>query len=213
MKKIFGRVKIGWVYLLGTVLMVGFSYLALEEGNISVQGAKEETPIQETKQDGVGVKNEPADTSTTSKRGETQPQNKAASRTKTKPNTAIQQIQTRSVATTQSQTVNTSNPTVIPSVQKDTVAMDISGLGSYKVEMSRGENAFQVLQAAANQNGFNVEYKIYSWGVMITKIGTTKAQGTYYWALYYNGNYSSVGANDLILKNKDKVEWRYESWM
>lgn len=212
MKEIIWRVRKGWVYLLGICLILGVVAIGLQDPSMKAEGAQDPSASSKnTVTDSTGVQNKPASTDVTSKKNETQLQNKHE--VDTKPTTTVREVQTSGVVTTQSQTVSTTAPTVVSPVQKDTVEMNISGLGSYKVDITKGENAFQALQAAANQSGFNVEYKIYSWGNMITKIGASKAQGTYYWALYYNGGYSMVGASDLILKNKDKVEWRYESWM
>ncbi|MDO8507964.1 MAG: DUF4430 domain-containing protein [bacterium] len=213
MKEISWRVKKGWVYLLGICLILGVVAIGLQDSSMKAEGAQDPSVSSEsTVTDSTEAKNEPVSTNTVPKKSENQPQNKPSG-TKAKPVTTVREIQAGGVATAQVQTVSAVAPTVVTPVQKDTVEMNISGLGTYKVEIAKGENAFQALQAAANQNGFIVEYKMYSWGNMITKIGASKAQGTYYWALYYNGGYSMVGASDLILKNNDKVEWRYESWM
>jgi len=94
-----------------------------------------------------------------------------------------------------------------------TASIAITGLGTFnKVAIKDGDTAMDVLRKVANENGFIIKYKKYSFGIMITAIGGKKAKGTYYWALYYNGSYSNVGASELKILNNDTIEWRYESW-
>ncbi|KAA0550310.1 DUF4430 domain-containing protein [Bacillus sp. BGMRC 2118] len=50
------------------------------------------------------------------------------------------------------------------------------------------------------------------YGKMITSIDGLKAEGTYYWAFYVNGEMASVGAEGYELKPGDKVSFNYESW-
>ncbi len=96
--------------------------------------------------------------------------------------------------------------------KSESVTLAISSLGSYQLEINGTESAFLVLNKAAAKYDFSIGYQQYSFGKMITRIGAAKAEGTSYWALYYNGSYATKGAEELMLKDGDKVEWRYESW-
>ncbi len=213
MKEVWGRVRIGWVYLLGIVLMVGFSLL-IAHSNSTAKSEPENPPVKAVQKDKDLNASQPEQKTTANQRGSSKsaaksteniiPAVKSSSRTAQVNNSSAGAV----MAPAQSaptQPVQT-NPA-------ETVEMQISGLGSFTVPITDGENAFDALKEAANENGFRIEYKTYSWGVMITKIGGTEMQGTYYWALYYNGNYSDVGASDLTVKNNDVIKWSYESWM
>ncbi|MEM2109357.1 MAG: DUF4430 domain-containing protein [Candidatus Odinarchaeota archaeon] len=57
-----------------------------------------------------------------------------------------------------------------------------------------------------------VNYTMYSFGPFVTGINGVEAAGTMYWALYYNGEYSMIGAGDLYLLFGDTVKWVFESW-
>ncbi|PIZ00565.1 hypothetical protein COY62_01860 [bacterium (Candidatus Howlettbacteria) CG_4_10_14_0_8_um_filter_40_9] len=104
------------------------------------------------------------------------------------------------------------SPVQTPVVKKDTVQITIDGVGTFNIEFKNGDSAFDILKRASVENGFILDYESYSWGVMVTRIGNKDAQGTYYWAFYYNGAYAQVGASDQQVLKNDITEWRYESW-
>ena len=214
MKKIVWRAQKGWVYLLGIILCLSFAYLGLQETEIKAAGI-ENTLKQAQKQD---VSAETEDKAASS-------QNITASdsasvkgpKAPTKKTTAYKYVTTavpvqQGANTVQNQTDGTGATVTPPAAPANTADVKITGLGVYTVEIKEEETAFDALKKAASKNNFSLKYETYSFGVMITKIGAVEAQGTYYWALYYNGGYSNVGASELILNNKDVTEWRYESW-
>ena len=211
MKKVLKRAKMGWVYLFGIALMVGFSTLLLKGGDIGASGVNKEVVEQEsTKTTDTAIKGiSSSDISNVNKpavqnqgvKSQTKPAVGATAQAQNQPQSQPNQLAQTSVA-----------ETVIPA-KKDTVQMNITGLGKYTVEIKAGDTAFDALKRAASQNGFPIGYKVYSFGMMVSKIGSNESQGTYYWALYYNGSYSMVGSSDLLIKDKDIIEWRYESWM
>ena len=55
MRGVFGRVKMGWVYLLGIGLMVVFSGLAIKEEDIRIAKANREMPKQEVREENVAI--------------------------------------------------------------------------------------------------------------------------------------------------------------
>lgn len=52
-----------------------------------------------------------------------------------------------------------------------------------------------------------VNYTLYSFGPFITGINGVEANDSSYWALYYNGEYSPVGAGALVLLAGDTINW------
>ncbi len=211
MKIFWGRLKTEWVYPLGMILMVGFSLLLVNAGG-TVKNEPANQSVKKAVENRSNVSaNQPV---------QSQPA-KADSRQAVKTNNSdiaatVKDTSQAQNGNTEVNIVNTSAQNTPSSVQTkpaETVQMSISGLGDFTVPISDGENAFDALKEAANENGFKIEYKTYSWGVMITKIGSQDMQGSYYWALYYNGSYAQVGASDLTVKNNDKIKWSYESWM
>lgn len=215
MNKILKKTRVGWVYLLGIALMVGFSVLSLKEGDLGVLSAGNQTVSQNSAQGAGSVNEDKKNASekaptTATKPASTQTQNKDIQKSVVSQGSQAQNTTIQATNSQQGQTVAVEP--VVP-VKKDTVEMDITGLGKYKVEIKEGDTAFDALKRAASQNVFPIGYKIYSFGMMVSKIGSNESQGTYYWALYYNGGYSMVGSSDLLIKDKDIIEWRYESWM
>ncbi len=88
----------------------------------------------------------------------------------------------------------------------------IENVGSFKVNLQAGDNAFSVLQRASNQNNFALAYDTYSFGVFITGIGGITPTGNQYWAFYYNGTFSNVGASDQPVKLDDSMVWQLASF-
>lgn len=88
----------------------------------------------------------------------------------------------------------------------------IKGLGSYKVILKTGDTAFSVLQRAASENKFALTFEKYDFGVFVTGIGGITPIGNQYWAFYYNGSYSQVGASDQKVASGDTIFWQLESF-
>lgn len=105
--------------------------------------------------------------------------------------------------------------TIIKTVQapvKKQASVIVQGIGSFKVDLKSGDTAFTVLKRAATANGFDIKYDNFSFGVFVTEIGGIKPVGNQYWAFYYNGRYSNVGASDQKISNGDTVFWRLETF-
>ncbi len=95
---------------------------------------------------------------------------------------------------------------------KHQTSVTVQGVGSYQVDVVSGDNAFTSLQKAAKIGGFPIDYQTYSFGVFVTSIGNTKPAANEYWAFYYNGNFSNVGASDQKISDNDTTFWRLESF-
>lgn len=72
---------------------------------------------------------------------------------------------------------------------------------------------FDILKEASSSNNLEMKYddKKYSFGVYIESIdGIKDGSGGKYWQYYVNGALGDVAADKKILKEGDKVEWRFE---
>lgn len=90
--------------------------------------------------------------------------------------------------------------------------LTIEGIGSYKVNVTSGDTAFTILKKASDQYGLKISYDTFSFGVFITEVAGLKPVGNQYWAFYYNGKYSQVGASDQKISAGDTIYWRLESF-
>lgn len=88
----------------------------------------------------------------------------------------------------------------------------IEGVGSYQVDIETGDTAFDILKRAAAAYKFALEYQSYDFGVFVTAIGGVKPVGNQYWAFYYNGKYSNVGASAQAISENDTIYWKLESF-
>jgi len=101
----------------------------------------------------------------------------------------------------------------LPASAKDQAGVIIDGVGSYKVEIEANDTAFSLLEKAANLNGFTIQYSMYEGlGAFITGIAGIVPVGNQYWAFYYNGKYSMVGASAQKIYPDDTTFWRLESF-
>lgn len=112
--------------------------------------------------------------------------------------------------------ISTSTPTATPTpaptpIIQATVAID--GVGTYQVEIENDDTAFSILLRAGIENGFSAEYQIYEgMGAFVTCIAGICSHDNYYWAFYYNDNYSMVGASAQSVINGDTTTWKFESF-
>jgi len=86
----------------------------------------------------------------------------------------------------------------------------IEEVGQYEVILEEGATAGEALDLVATENNFIVEYLNYDFGRMVKKISEKEADNQYFWALYYNDEMATVGADSLQLKEGDKTEWKFE---
>ena len=102
--------------------------------------------------------------------------------------------------------------TVTSEVEKNQATVTIGNVGSYKVDLLSGDNAFEVLKRAATENGFKLDYDTYSFGVFIKSIGNIAPMENQYWAFYFNGAFSNVGASDQPVQKGDSIFWQLTSF-
>ena len=76
------------------------------------------------------------------------------------------------------------------------------------VTVEKGANAFEEMKKVAD-----VQYKVYAgMGALIESIEGIGAEGKEFWALYINGEQSSVGISDVVLDEDMLIEWRLETF-
>ncbi|MEN1968796.1 DUF4430 domain-containing protein [Lentibacillus sp. N15] len=74
------------------------------------------------------------------------------------------------------------------------------------VSFDPGDDAYDVLKAATDQNNIELETKEYgSMGHYITKIGDVEEDMPYYWSFNTQGVYSDVGVSSYKVKNGDNL--------
>jgi len=101
-------------------------------------------------------------------------------------------------------------PTLTP-VEQATVA--IENVGTYAVNLEIDDTTFSILLRAGQENGLSVEYQIYEdMGAFVTCIAGICGHDNYYWAFYYNGSYSMVGASAQPVVGGDIITWKFESF-
>lgn len=86
---------------------------------------------------------------------------------------------------------------------------DIDGeeLGNKQIAGLEGDKLIDAL----NDN-FDVVSSQSDWGTYITSINGSIVDPNYYLACYENNEYASVGADDLVLENEDKIEYYNQCW-
>jgi len=106
--------------------------------------------------------------------------------------------------------ISTPTPTPTPVSQ---ASVEIENVGTYAVHLEIGDTAFSILLRAGQENSFNVEYQTYEeLGAFVTCIAGICSHDYYYWAFYYNGNYSRTGASSQPVSSGDETAWKFESF-
>jgi hypothetical protein len=87
----------------------------------------------------------------------------------------------------------------------------IVGSVSYPVSTAVGGNIYEVMNTLSSTTAFRFTAKYYQGlGYFIEEINGIKNKDGYYWTLYVNEVYSTVGVSDYILKEGDQIEWKLE---
>lgn len=121
----------------------------------------------------------------------------------------VKTVKKSSEKTSSSNTIT--KPTPTPTIEIKEATIKIENVGTYKVEIKAGDSTFSILKRAASQNGFAIAYDTYDFGVFVTSIDGIKANNSQFWAFYYNGAFSSVGASDQKISQDDVISWKLQS--
>ncbi len=82
----------------------------------------------------------------------------------------------------------------------------------YKVSLSQGSSAYDLMEAAKTQ-GLNFQERQFAGlGVFIDEINGVKSsqKDGKYWIYYINGQKAQVGISSYIIKPNDVISWKYE---
>jgi hypothetical protein len=124
--------------------------------------------------------------------------------------TPAKNVKKTSSKNTTSNTIEEPKPT--PTIEINVATIKIDNVGTYQVEIANSDTAFSILKKAAAQNDFSISYDSYDFGVFVTTIGGIKANNSQFWAFYYNGAFSSVGASDQKISQDDVISWKLQSF-
>lgn len=91
------------------------------------------------------------------------------------------------------------------------INLTIEGEG-YNVVVPLGSTIYDAMVILDRAGDLNFKSSHYiGLGYFVQEINGRKNTGGNYWILYINGVYSAVGASQYILKEGDKIEWKYEN--
>jgi outer membrane murein-binding lipoprotein Lpp len=207
MKKILGFT---WLLIVAAALIMsiyGGASLAQNQKQNRTLGNKIDQLTQKIDQLEAKI-NQPGQVAAASSENGSQPTSEPKAKPRSKPFPS-----TRALASTPTPSPTPtpiSTPTPIP---KKLVTVEIQTLASYKVELQENDTAFSVLLKAAQDNNFTVDYTIYEGlGAFVNCIAGICGHDSYYWAFYYNGQYSQVGASSLPVSDGDITIWKFETW-
>ncbi len=112
---------------------------------------------------------------------------------------------------TPSENIKTSVGGNIPRPENKQINITLSaGENAYTFTVPENANVHEAMTILSKTTPFTFTAKEYSGlGYFIEAINGVKNAGGYYWTLYMNGKYSTVGASDLKLSAGDHIEWKY----
>ena len=80
----------------------------------------------------------------------------------------------------------------------------------YQITAREGMSALEAMRAARD-SGLAFDGKEFpGLGFFVESINGRRNADGYYWILYVNGTSSQTGASQTLLKNGDRIEWKYE---
>ncbi len=114
---------------------------------------------------------------------------------------------------------NTSKIAVVPENQptgyeaRVTISIDFGNkdIKAYELTVGADDTAFSVLKSATETNNIELVTKQYDFGVFVQKIDKFESSAKKSWIYYVNNESGQIAADQMKLKNGDKVEWVYET--
>jgi hypothetical protein len=84
---------------------------------------------------------------------------------------------------------------------------------NYTTKIKEGSSAYDLMNQLKTQGFIFSATKYSDLGFFVTEINGVKEdrKNHTYWTLYVNGKEAMVGASQLILKEGDSIEWKYEN--
>lgn len=88
----------------------------------------------------------------------------------------------------------------------------IAGERYLEAQVPDGSVAYDAMRVLSESGQFDFKSRYFaSLGRFIDEIEGVKNSGGYYWTLYINGRYSNLGVSEVVIRNGDVIEWRYEN--
>lgn len=79
---------------------------------------------------------------------------------------------------------------------------------NYEIEIVEGDSVFKSMETLQKGNDFTFSYKKYpSLGIFVDKINQVEGGGGKYWIYSVNGEESTIGVSEYILKVGDIIKW------
>lgn len=101
-------------------------------------------------------------------------------------------------------------PTPAPTPVQTPSPIITSSQNQFSYHGSEGKTAFELLQSL--QPTGDLDYKSYSWGVMVTKINAYTASGNQFWEFDINGAEATTGASDYVTNSGDVITWKINTF-
>ena len=114
-------------------------------------------------------------------------------------------------------TLKLNQPEPTPKIQvqefKTTLTLDYGNknINQYEITAKEGDTAFSVLKSETEKQGIYLETQQYDFGVFVKKIGDLESTTKKAWIYYVNDVSGDKAADQYILKENDKVLWKYET--
>lgn len=85
-----------------------------------------------------------------------------------------------------------------------------AGENKYGISVQKGATVYDAMTKLASSTSFSFSAKYYfGLGYFIDAINGIKNANGYYWTLFVNGAYATVGASAYQLSANDSIEWKY----
>jgi hypothetical protein len=114
---------------------------------------------------------------------------------------------------------NQTKPSTAQVVQEDRIENNLeliinfgdNNIKSYNTKTGLEATAFSILKEALEKDKITIETIQYDFGVFVKKIGEFESTAKKSWIYYVNGESGQIAADQMKLKNGDRVEWKYET--
>lgn len=106
-----------------------------------------------------------------------------------------------------------SSPTSIPLPSFNvnlTIDYGNKNINSYQLTADSASTAYSILKKTLEKENIYYEVQQYDFGVFVKKIGDLESGSKKAWIYYVNDVSGDKAADQYILKNNDKVTWKYE---
>lgn len=105
-------------------------------------------------------------------------------------------------------------PTTTPSSKFDinlTINYGNENINSYEITADSTSTAYSVLKETLEKENIYYEVQQYDFGVFVKKIGDLESGSKKAWIYYVNDVSGDKAADSFVVKENDKVLWKYET--